>query len=71
MALIIDGSNLLNASGVFTPAGHPHTLQWTRRALLDFLADHLSRKTRAATRVVFDAKQRPRAAATCCAGIAG
>jgi len=66
MALIIDGYNLLNASDVFPTQHCPPALQRSRRALLDFLAEHLAPHERRATQVVFDAKHRPRGTAASC-----
>lgn len=58
MRLLIDGYNLLHASGVFPPADDP-TLQRARRALLDALAEVLPPKLAAACLVVFDAVDAP------------
>lgn len=58
MALLIDGYNLLHASGIF-PAGGSPTLERARVALLDFLAERLPAKEFARTTIVFDAVQAP------------
>jgi predicted RNA-binding protein with PIN domain len=57
--LLIDGYNLLFASEVFASPAGPPTLQRTRDALLQFLADSLDPKLRSRTIVVFDATQAP------------
>lgn len=60
MKLLVDGYNLLHASGVF---GHPTdapTLETARRALLGCLAQYLSPRDRARTTIVFDGKDAPR-----------
>lgn len=57
--LLIDGYNLLFASGVFASSAGPPTLQRTREALLQFLADSLDPKLLGRTIVVFDATQAP------------
>jgi len=58
MTLIIDGYNLLHASGVFGEDRGPRGFEQSRRKLLDLLVDLLGD---AATRtiVVFDAAQAP------------
>ena len=58
MGLLIDGYNLLHASGVF-PEGGPPTLERARVALLDFLVESLPAKELPRTIVVFDAVQAP------------
>lgn len=58
MALLIDGYNLLHASGIFPDDGPP-TLERARVALLDFLAERLPSKELARTTIVFDAAQAP------------
>jgi predicted RNA-binding protein with PIN domain len=58
MNLIIDGYNLLHASGVF-PAAGPPTLERARRALLDHLVELLGPKQVARSTIVFDAVQAP------------
>jgi predicted RNA-binding protein with PIN domain len=59
MSLLIDGYNLLHASDVFPPASAPPTLEQSRRALLDFLVDHLPAKQLPRTIVTFDAVGAP------------
>jgi predicted RNA-binding protein with PIN domain len=56
--LLIDGYNLLHASGVF-PAAGPPTLERARLALLDALADALPPNNLATTTIVFDAAGAP------------
>jgi predicted RNA-binding protein with PIN domain len=56
--LLIDGYNLLHASGVF-PAAGPPTLERAREALLDHLASLLDAKQIARTTIVFDAAYAP------------
>ena len=58
MTLLIDGYNLLHASGVF-PAAGPPTLERARIALLDHLVGLLGPKQVPRTTVVFDAVQAP------------
>ena len=58
MGLLIDGYNLLHASGVF-PTGGPPTLERARVALLDFLIESLPAKELPRTIVVFDAAHAP------------
>jgi len=60
MKHLIDGYNLLHASGVFGRPEDEPTLENARRALLDFLASHLSEKERGRTAIVFDGKDAPR-----------
>jgi predicted RNA-binding protein with PIN domain len=57
--LLIDGYNLLFASGVFASSAGPPTLERTRNALLQFLADSLEERLRIRTTVVFDATHAP------------
>lgn len=59
MALLIDGYNLLNATGIFGRDGRTRGLERARRGLLDFLAEGLAPADRAATTVVFDAQEAP------------
>ncbi|MEX2173921.1 MAG: NYN domain-containing protein [Pirellulaceae bacterium] len=59
MALLIDGYNLLYASDIFPRADEPATLERSRLALLDFLADVLPPKLAARTIVAFDAIHAP------------
>lgn len=59
MATIIDGYNLLNASGVFGRGRGPNALERSRMALLDFLVEHLDPDELSGTDVAFDAKEAP------------
>lgn len=59
MAFLIDGYNLLHASGVFPSSSGPPTLERSRLALLDFLVERIHPKLLARTRVVFDAVHAP------------
>ncbi len=56
--LLIDGYNLLHASGVFGAGGRT-SLESSREALLDWLGDVLSHAQRARTTIVFDARCAP------------
>jgi uncharacterized protein len=58
MTLIIDGYNLLHASGVFGATRGPKGFEQSRTALLDMLVDVLGDRT-ADTIVVFDAARAP------------
>lgn len=58
MTLIIDGYNLLHASGVFGPERGPRGFEQSRIALLDLLLDLLGDEA-AKTIVVFDAANAP------------
>jgi len=58
MAILIDGYNLLNATGIMGGAG-PGSLERSRLALLNFLAESLEPKDAARTTVVFDAHDPP------------
>jgi predicted RNA-binding protein with PIN domain len=55
---LIDGYNLLNASGVFGQGGRT-SLESSREALLDWLGEMLSDAQRQRTTIVFDASQAP------------
>jgi predicted RNA-binding protein with PIN domain len=55
MSLLIDGYNLLHASDVFPAQNEPATLERSRQALLDFLAEALPPKLLPRTIVAFDA----------------
>ena len=57
MALLIDGYNLLHAAGMV--ARGPASLEKSRLALLNFLAESLPPAERQQTTVVFDAAQAP------------
>jgi predicted RNA-binding protein with PIN domain len=59
MALLIDGYNLLNVTGIFGQAGPGTELHRTRLALLDFLAASIDRRERRNTAIVFDAAGAP------------
>jgi predicted RNA-binding protein with PIN domain len=59
MPLLIDGYNLLHASGVFPSADAPPTLERSRQALLDFLVANLPAKEVRRAIVVFDAVGAP------------
>ncbi|QDU29824.1 YacP-like NYN domain protein [Anatilimnocola aggregata] len=59
MKLLVDGYNLLHASGVFGHPSDPPTFETARRALLDLLAQQLTEKDRKQTTVVFDGKDAP------------
>ncbi len=59
MTLIIDGYNLLNVAGIFAPGAGPNTLERSRRALLDFLANSIAESEATRTTIVFDAKHAP------------
>jgi predicted RNA-binding protein with PIN domain len=58
MKLLIDGYNLLHASGIFGPSGEGD-LHGSRMALLEYLASRLTAPERTETTVVFDAKDAP------------
>jgi len=61
MQLIIDGYNLLNAVGILPRGVGPGSLERSRAALLNFLAESLPERERPNTTVVFDAgKDAPR-----------
>ena len=55
MQLIIDGYNLLNAAGILPRGVGPGSLERSRAALLNFLAESLKDRERPNTTVVFDA----------------
>jgi uncharacterized protein len=59
MALLIDGYNLLNVTGIFAQAGPGTELHRTRVALLDFLAASIDPRERKVTTIVFDAAGAP------------
>jgi uncharacterized protein len=60
MSLIIDGYNLLHASGILARGIGPGVLERARTALLNFLAESLTAEEIARTTVVFDAQAAPR-----------
>ena len=57
---LIDGYNLLHASGVFGGPPGPNAFAQARRALLDALAELLAEREAARTTVIFDAADAPR-----------
>ncbi|MFO0791630.1 MAG: NYN domain-containing protein [Pirellulales bacterium] len=59
MALLIDGYNLLNVTGIFGGAGPGTTLHRTRLAFLNFLAASFTNRQRSETTIVFDAAGAP------------
>ena len=59
MGLLIDGYNLLYASGVLAPPGRGTSLERARGALLEFLARVVDPAELPRTTVVFDARQAP------------
>ena len=59
MLLLVDGYNLLYVSGLFGSADGPPTLERSRLALLEFLADKLPQPLRKRTTIVFDAASAP------------
>jgi predicted RNA-binding protein with PIN domain len=59
MALVIDGYNLLHASGILGHGIGPGGLERSRVALLNVLAESLEERELAQTTVVFDAREAP------------
>jgi uncharacterized protein len=59
MSLLIDGYNLLYASGILGRGIGPGGLERSRGALLNFLAESLDERQLAETTVVFDARDPP------------
>ncbi|MEX2113585.1 MAG: NYN domain-containing protein [Pirellulales bacterium] len=59
MALVIDGYNLLHASGILGRGIGPGGLERSRVALLNFLVESLEARELAAATVVFDAREAP------------
>lgn len=59
MSLLIDGYNLLHASGILGRGVGPGSLERSRLALLNFLAESLTEKQLSRTTVVFDAREAP------------
>jgi predicted RNA-binding protein with PIN domain len=59
MALVIDGYNLLHASGILARGIGPSGLERSRGALLNFLAESLEPDELSRTTVVFDAREAP------------
>jgi predicted RNA-binding protein with PIN domain len=59
MAILIDGYNLLHVTGIFGRGRGPGTLERSRRALLNFLAESIEPADLRRTTVVFDAADPP------------
>jgi len=59
MTILIDGYNLLNATGIVARGVGPGTLSRARLALLNFLAESINPKNLPHTTVVFDAHDPP------------
>ena len=59
MSLIIDGYNLLHMAGILGGGVGPKSLELSRLALLNFLAESLNPREIPQTTVVFDAKDAP------------
>jgi hypothetical protein len=59
MSLVIDGYNLLHASGILGRGTGPGGFERSRTALLNFLAESLDKRQLAGTTVVFDARMAP------------
>ena len=59
MALVIDGYNLLNVTGVCGARGGARSFERSRQALLDCLADRLAPEERTATTVVLSSSANP------------
>ena len=59
MALIIDGYNLLHASGIVGRGIGPGGLERSRLALLNFVAESVDARELPTTTIVFDARQAP------------
>jgi predicted RNA-binding protein with PIN domain len=59
MSLIIDGYNLLHASGIIGGGKGPGSLERSRGALLNFLVESLSDRELPTAIIVFDAAQAP------------
>jgi uncharacterized protein len=60
MSLLIDGYNLLHASGILGRGVGPGSLERSRTALLNFLAESLDESELPRTTVVFDAREAPK-----------
>jgi hypothetical protein len=60
MAILIDGYNLLHASGILPSGVGPGTLERARNALLNFLVESLEADELKRTVVVFDAREAPK-----------
>ena len=59
MSLLIDGYNLLNATGIVGRGAGPGGLERSRLALLNFLAESIDPKEIPHTTIVFDAQNAP------------
>lgn len=59
MAILIDGYNLLNVTGIFGEDGPGTELHRTRLAFLNFLAASFTKRQRSGTTIVFDAAGAP------------
>lgn len=59
MSLLVDGYNLLHASGIFGRIGGARSLEHSRHALLTFIADSVEETELPRTTVVFDAASAP------------
>ena len=59
MALLIDGYNVLHVAGILGQGAGPNSLERSRLALLNFLAESLPAAEIAHTTVVFDAHDSP------------
>jgi predicted RNA-binding protein with PIN domain len=59
MTLLIDGYNLLHASGILGRGIGPGSLERSRNALLNFLVESLDERELPRTTVVFDAREAP------------
>ena len=59
MTLLVDGYNLLHASGILGRGRGPGGFERSRLALLNFIAESLPDETRARATVVFDAAHAP------------
>src|SRR5262245_57669639 len=59
MALLIDGYNLLNVTGIFAQDGPGTELHRTRVAFLNFLSTAIDKRERSKTTIVFDAAGAP------------
>lgn len=59
MSLLVDGYNLLHASGILGRGTGPGFLERSRAALVNFLAESLDDRELERTTVVFDAAQAP------------
>ena len=59
MSLLVDGYNLLHASGIFGRIGGARSLEHSRQALLNFIAESVEERELERTTVVFDAASAP------------